>query len=228
LKQLKAKSPMGATTGPDASLGAKQLNITTISFNRSEVAAYYRTRHRGLLQRGPNWRGVCVLHGGKRNSLSVEAATGRWKCFSDCGRGGSMIDFEIGLTGANFKTALAEIYAIVGRSLETGGDWRERQERQRTEKQEGKDASFFAAAALILLEAELNQLEPDAPERNYWTQILAILRTDPLALYRICKANDPHSAAGWVRAGVLHHDRSRWLLKSYVDSLGREQRHLAA
>jgi putative DNA primase/helicase len=46
----------------------------------------------------------------------VESATGRWHCFSDCARGGDVVELEMALTGADFKTAKAEVYRIIGRA----------------------------------------------------------------------------------------------------------------
>jgi CHC2 zinc finger len=222
---LKAKGPTAATIRPDASRGAKQMNNSTISFSPSEVAAYYRARHQHLSQRGWNWCGACIIHGGKGPSLSVEAQTGRWKCFSECGRGGSLVDFEMELTRVGFKEALVGVGGIVGRSLTSSRgssreEMREVLRKRQIERDEKQDASFFAQAALVLLEPELSNLDPDASERAIWTQILQVLRLDPVAIYRIYKASDPISAAAWVRAGEQHDSRLRGYLKSFIAERG--------
>lgn len=86
----------------------------------SEVARYYSERFPDLNQRGAEWRFPCPLHSGKDLNFSVKAETGEWYCHSQCGRGGSIYDLEIELTGAAFKEAAAEVRRIVGRPEQHG------------------------------------------------------------------------------------------------------------
>jgi CHC2 zinc finger len=98
-----------------------------IIFTPGEVSRFYKDRIPHLKQAGAQWRCGCPKHGGKDPNFSVEPATGRWYCHSVCGRGGDIIDLEMALTGADFKTAKAEVFRIVGRiepRRSTGG-WRE-------------------------------------------------------------------------------------------------------
>jgi hypothetical protein len=98
-----------------------------VTFTPAEVARYCEHRIPGLKQTGAEWRGGCPKHGGKDPNFSVDPATGRWFCHSVCGRGGDIIDLEMALTGADFKTAKAEVFNIVGRiepERQRGG-WRE-------------------------------------------------------------------------------------------------------
>ena len=89
----------------------------SINFTPGEVATYYGVRLPRIRQRGRDWRCPCPLHRGKGLNFSISAETGRWHCFSKCGRGGSMIDFEAEITGANFKAALTEVFAVIGRRM---------------------------------------------------------------------------------------------------------------
>lgn len=101
--------------------------MSNIVFMRTEVSNYYNVRMPHLNQRGAEWRGGCGVHGGKDPNFSVEPATGRWYCHSVCGCGGDIIDLEMALTGADFKTAKAQVFGIIGRieSRPTTGGWRE-------------------------------------------------------------------------------------------------------
>src|SRR5579863_7249769 len=85
------------------------------AFTSVEIARYYEVRAPNIKQRGHEWRGPCPLHEGKRDSFAINSQTGEWYCHSDCGRGGSLIDFEIELTGKPFAEAAAEARTIAGR-----------------------------------------------------------------------------------------------------------------
>ena len=89
--------------------------MNNIIFTTGEVSCYYEVRMPHLKQRGAEWRSACTIHGGKDPNSSVESATGRWFCHSVCGRGGNIIDLEMALTGADFKTAKAEVFRLLGR-----------------------------------------------------------------------------------------------------------------
>jgi hypothetical protein len=90
---------------------------STIVFTPGEIASYYGTRVPGLTQRGRRWRGACPIHGGTHDSFSVDSETGLWRCWSNCGRGGNLINFEMTLTGAAWREAATEIARIIGRKL---------------------------------------------------------------------------------------------------------------
>lgn len=87
-----------------------------MSYGQAETSAYYRCRLPKLRQRGGQWRGPCPIHNGTRDSFSVNAATGQWMCHSECDRGGSIVDFEMELSGKEFKAAAAAVDEIVGRA----------------------------------------------------------------------------------------------------------------
>lgn len=88
-----------------------------IELNPAEVRRYYSTRQPELIRRGPNWRGKCPLHGGKSLSFCVDSKTGRWYCFSKCGRGGDIVGLERELAHVDFPDALRNVSAIIGRPL---------------------------------------------------------------------------------------------------------------
>ncbi len=81
----------------------------------SEVSTYYSVRVPDLVQRGAEWRGPCPIHGGHGDNFTVNADTGCWCCHSQCGRGGSMYDFEMLVSNTEFAEASNEVRRIVGR-----------------------------------------------------------------------------------------------------------------
>jgi len=91
------------------------MTSTGITFSRSEIAIYYRARIKDLNTKNAEWRAACPIHRGERESFAIDPQTGQWYCHAACGRGGDLLDFEIELTGANFKTAKAEVFRIIGR-----------------------------------------------------------------------------------------------------------------
>src|SRR6185312_9195297 len=109
----------------------------TFTFTEGEIASYYATRVPGLKQRrGAQWRGPCPVHQGRDSNFRVDSATGRWSCYSRCGRSGSLIDLEMALTGADFRAALAGVYALVGRPMPNRAriprnEWRDLQDAHR-------------------------------------------------------------------------------------------------
>lgn len=92
----------------------------SIQFTPGEVSAYYAARVPYLKQRsGVEWRGACPIHCGKHHNFAVKSGTGRWRCYSQCGLGGDIIDLEIQLIGGNFRSALASVCSVIGRP----NDW---------------------------------------------------------------------------------------------------------
>src|ERR1022692_3434872 len=86
------------------------------AFTAAEVANYYAVRAPGIRQHGGEWRGPCPIHQGSRDSFAVAPETGLWTCHSQCGRGGSIPDLEMALSGIDFKRALTEVDQLIGRS----------------------------------------------------------------------------------------------------------------
>ena len=87
-----------------------------IDFSSAEVTAYYAARVPGLRQVGPELRGPCPIHNGKKNSFAVNPNSGQAYCHSQCGQGWDMIGLERELTGVSFATARDVLFAIIGRS----------------------------------------------------------------------------------------------------------------
>ena len=92
-----------------------------IEFTPVEVAEYYRVRLSKLNQRGIEWRGPCPIHKGTRDSFAVDPTSGRWFCFSTCGRGGDVLALEQELFTPDFKAAKTEVFRIVGRPESPNG-----------------------------------------------------------------------------------------------------------
>ena len=87
-----------------------------ITFTAADVAAYYAARVPNLKQRrATQWRSPCPIHHGKDHNFAVNPDTGLWFCHSACGCGGDILSLEMALTGADFKTAKAEVFRLVGR-----------------------------------------------------------------------------------------------------------------
>ncbi len=154
-----------------------------IAFTRGEVADYYNTRVPRLKRRSAKeWRGPCPIHLGKNDNFAVETATGLWFCHSTCGRGGDILRLEQDLSGADFKTAIATVYAIVGRPMPewaraTTAECRARQEVSTRESQELLEARYFAKMQRNLIAEEVLERLPDtSPERVTHTAILAALK----------------------------------------------------
>lgn len=84
-------------------------------FLPGEIAAYYRACAPKITQVGSQWRGPCPLHQGENDSFAIDPETGTWFCHSKCGRGGSLIDFEMELGGKSFAEAAADVRVLLGR-----------------------------------------------------------------------------------------------------------------
>jgi hypothetical protein len=182
------------------------MNKDRIPFNAAEVATYYRTRFPKLSQRGRQWRGPCPIHHGRDDNFAVDPASGLWICRSQCGRGADILDLEMSLTGADFKTALAAVYAIVGRQMPerarmTRHEWRIAREAHEREQHELLAAFYFAGAARVMAEGFLENLDPWDEERAVHTRLIEELRKDAPAVYRDCLERYPAMAAGLVAVG---------------------------
>ena len=86
-----------------------------IDFTRSEIADFYATMLPALKQAGTEWRGPCPIHRGKGQNFSVNGGTGLSKCHSKCGKGFDVLSLYQELTGSDFPTAKAKVFAIIGR-----------------------------------------------------------------------------------------------------------------
>lgn len=85
-------------------------------FFEAEIRAYYTARIPGL-----KWgskreiRCGCPVHNGSDPNFSINTVTGLALCHSQCNKGWDIIALEQELSGSNFATAKAAVYAIVGR-----------------------------------------------------------------------------------------------------------------
>jgi hypothetical protein len=90
-----------------------------ITFTPGQVSIYYAARVSKLKQRGREWRGPCPIHSrdGRQHddNFAVKSQTGEAFCHSVCGRGWDIIALEMELTGADFRTAKAAVFRLVGR-----------------------------------------------------------------------------------------------------------------
>lgn len=144
-----------------------------------------------------------------------------------------MIDFEMTMSGADFKTALAALYAIVGRPISARARMT-REERTAAKEasdrgeQERQEARHFAGAAILLLEGELERLPVESSERRLWTHVLGTLRNDPQVIYRLYRERDERSAASVVRAGRDHERGAHVQLAELIRRLASEDKYDAA
>ncbi len=137
------------------------------------------------------------------------------------------------LTGTDFRTALAAVYAILGRPMPararmTREEWRVVREGQEREERERSEAEHFAGAALLLLEDQLERLPVESSERRLWTHVLATLRADPLNIYRLYRAGDEKSAHDLVSAGREHELRVHLRLAELIMEMASDEASDAA
>ena len=97
-----------------------------INLSPQDIRIYYADRLPKLPQRNREWRGPCPIHGGHRDSLAVDAETGRAFCHAACGQGWDVPAFEQTLSGCDFPTAVQRVSEIVGRDLSSNGTQPER------------------------------------------------------------------------------------------------------
>jgi DNA primase len=163
----------------------------------------------------------------------VNSETGCWKCFSACGRGGSLVDFEMTLTGSDFKAALATICSIIGRPMPerarmTHEEWHALQGAREREEQEHKESQYFSDAALILSEYALASLDSHAEERAIYTLLIDDVRKDSRALYRDCQKRHPEIVGALVGAGHRIDRRQQMWLLNFIESMAAEDSQDAA
>lgn len=139
----------------------------------------------------------------------VDSATGLWRCWSDCGRGGDIIALEIALTGAAWFDAVEEIERIIGRPLlnrpTSQVERRALADNLARDRREMQNAEFWRTGARCMAEQILDGLPEAAPDRFAPTQLLMSLCATHgavlLALYRDGCAIDVRLAAALVYAG---------------------------
>jgi DNA primase len=195
-----------------------------ITLTPAEVATFYAARASALRQRGKRWRGRCPIHRGKHDSFSVHPETGLWRCWSDCGRGGDIIELEIALTGATWREGVAEVERIIGRVLlnrpASVSERRALAERRQREQRETRDAEFFRIAAASVAEHILDELPEAVSERFGPTQLLLDLRAAHraalLAIYRNFRECEPQLAAALVYAGERAWQRLSTRLAGFI------------
>jgi len=204
-------------------------------FNRALPGKFSRApKHLpNLSQRGRHWRGRCPLHQGKRASFSVNPTTGWWECFSECGRRGSLIDFEMMLAGVDFIRAISSVFDIVGRRRPerariTREEWLALQNAREREIQERFEILYFSESAVILAEDVLEQLSPCDPERSVQTRLIESLRKDPGTVYRNCRRDHPAITSALVEAGRRSDWRLQMSLLRFIERMAREDSQDAA
>src|SRR5579862_8329362 len=169
-------------------------------FSPSEVRRYYQSRVPDFrISTGREWRGPCPLHNGKDPNFAVNSNTGLWNCFSQCGRGGDILDFEQALTRVDFVTARREVYSIVGRDLPS------------TPKRTLAEKRRFARQ-----NARAEQL---ATVAQYWHR-------ETIAGLQLRKEASPELSRGWIASCQTLYDfermSARELLEAYLRA-SREQ-----
>jgi hypothetical protein len=187
-----------------------------IAFTPGEVSTYYSVRVPKVKQAGREWRGPCPIHNGKGGNFAVEPETGRWFCFSSCGRGGDILTLEQELTGADFRTARIQVFSLVGRVDfdDTVGpdELRRRARRRAAVERVAQDVAYWRHGRL----AQLERRKAVASESNDLAALsktsreLCVLETDARAAVRLYHAHslqDPEGAVGlvaWARRDERH------------------------
>lgn len=90
-------------------------------FTQGEIETYWTARIPGLHFNGHREiRTKCPIHGGERDSFSINTQTGFAFCHSGCGgQGWDLIGFEKQISGNDFVKAKAEVFRIIGRPEES-------------------------------------------------------------------------------------------------------------
>lgn len=90
-----------------------------IELTKKEIKKYYAAQVPELKQTvGQEWRGACPVHGGSRDSFSVNSETGFAHCYSQCDKGWDVFSLEEEIHGGPFAEAKARVFQIVGRDSE--------------------------------------------------------------------------------------------------------------
>ena len=152
-----------------------------IALAPSEVATYYATQVPNLRRRGKRWRGPCPIHRGKHDSFSVDPETGLWRCFSSCGRGGDIIALEQALTDTDVRSAMAEVFRIVGRAESTNGNHLRRDSQRIVTTYDYTDEGGRPLYQVVRMDPKgFRQRQPDG--KGGWTWNIKGVR---LVLYRL-------------------------------------------
>jgi DNA primase len=80
----------------------------------AQVETYYSQKGISFDGHGDEVRVPCPFHNGDRDSFAVNRRTGDYFCHSECGRGGSIFDFEQKVSSVDAEVARAEVRRIVG------------------------------------------------------------------------------------------------------------------
>lgn len=97
--------------------------MTSVQFTPDEVSKYFNTRVPDLNRGNPlQWRHkTCPACRSATDDFTVNPQTGLSFCFS-CGCARDIVSLEQELAGVDFETAKAEVFRLVGRPAEPGGD----------------------------------------------------------------------------------------------------------
>ncbi len=88
-----------------------------LTFSPDEILRYYSERAPALRRNGEaELRGPCPIHHGQNPNFVVDLKSGLFNCFSKCGRGGNLLQFEMAIRGSSFSTACDEVLWLMGRS----------------------------------------------------------------------------------------------------------------
>jgi hypothetical protein len=128
-----------------------------IILTESENRTYFAARVPGVNPSGPaRQRVACPLHRGTGKNLAIDFSRGLWYCFSNCGRGGDAIVFELALNGGGFLAARNRVFDIVGRPM---GRVSRRRARRHITMKEQADARLWRRLAVLLAEESLDDLK---------------------------------------------------------------------
>jgi hypothetical protein len=192
-------------------------------FSCSEVRAYYSCFIPAIARsRALKWRGPCPIHSGKRPNLAVNLQTGRWFCFSKCGRGGDMITFEIAMRGGTFRDARDRVFSAAGRVVPLVGPpqapihdprlveeslhWANELARQIQRDREVESESMGNSVS-ARDHCECGEMIANHSRTLNWLSSLSV--TDRMAAYIAALAHDPERVAGLVRDGLQNDDEAR-------------------
>jgi hypothetical protein len=159
-------------------------------------------------------RAKAAWRGGKDWNVHLYDDSGRWVDFAR-GDKGDVLDLIVRFQGCTRSDALRWLADMIGSTL----DDRPSATRQALADSAkiAADAAYFADAALILAEEQLEKLAADDPERREWNRLVRELRVSPEGEYRAWWRNGhAEMAAALVGAGRERSRRIQAMLAGYL------------
>lgn len=172
-------------------------------------------------------RGVASWRNGEHFSVSLSDNKGTWFDHA-ANEGGGVLDLVARVTGHDRRASLEWLASYAGVQIERRSLSPEEQKAVARERIESKrirrEAEYFADAAMLMAERELEELPSNDPARANFTSLIAGLRASPEAEYRAWMRHDPRMAAALVHAGRARRKRLFQALARWIAAQGEVKR----